>query len=84
MALVGGSGSGKSTLLQLLQRLYEPDSGTVSVDGQRLQRLDLHHYRRSIGEAYSNFAVIFVSDANSGSLERFSRATFLCCLGWRP
>ncbi|KAF9407661.1 hypothetical protein HW555_012394 [Spodoptera exigua] len=49
VALVGGSGCGKSTLLQLLQRLYEPDSGTITVDGHPLQALDLHHFRRSIG-----------------------------------
>ncbi|XP_047542452.1 multidrug resistance protein homolog 49-like [Vanessa atalanta] len=49
VALVGGSGCGKSTLLQLLQRAYEPDSGCISVDGQKLNTLHLHHYRRSIG-----------------------------------
>ncbi|CAK1592795.1 unnamed protein product [Parnassius mnemosyne] len=49
VALVGGSGCGKSTLLQLLQRAYEPESGTVSVDGHSLASLHLHHYRRSIG-----------------------------------
>lgn len=49
VALVGGSGCGKSTLLQLLQRLYEPDSGTVTVDGHALPDLHLHHYRSSIG-----------------------------------
>ncbi|XP_045538541.1 multidrug resistance protein homolog 49 [Papilio machaon] len=49
VALVGGSGCGKSTLLQLLQRAYEPDSGSVTVDGHALNDLHLHNYRRSIG-----------------------------------
>ncbi|KAL0858959.1 hypothetical protein ABMA27_011375, partial [Loxostege sticticalis] len=49
VALVGGSGCGKSTLLQLLQRLYEPDSGHITVDGHRLTELDVHHFRSSIG-----------------------------------
>ncbi|CAH1642178.1 unnamed protein product [Spodoptera littoralis] len=49
VVLVGASGCGKSTLLQLLQRLYEPDSGHITVDGHPLQALDLHHFRRSIG-----------------------------------
>ncbi|CDJ44415.1 ABC transporter B family protein, related [Eimeria tenella] len=34
VGLVGPSGAGKSTLLQLLQRLYDPDSGSVSVAGR--------------------------------------------------
>lgn len=50
IALVGGSGCGKSTLLQLLQRMYEPDSGNITVDGHQLKELDLHHFRTSIGE----------------------------------
>ncbi|XP_045508618.1 multidrug resistance protein homolog 49-like [Colias croceus] len=49
VALVGSSGSGKSTLLQLLLRAYEPDAGNVTVDGNNLKELNLHHFRTSIG-----------------------------------
>ncbi|XP_073965532.1 multidrug resistance protein homolog 49-like [Choristoneura fumiferana] len=49
VALVGGSGCGKSTALQLLQRMYEPGGGSVSVDGRPLHELNITHYRRSIG-----------------------------------
>ncbi|GBP57348.1 Multidrug resistance protein homolog 65 [Eumeta japonica] len=49
VALVGTSGCGKSTALQLLQRLYEPHSGKIYVDGHLLQDLDLQHYRMNIG-----------------------------------
>ncbi|KAM3956211.1 LOW QUALITY PROTEIN: multidrug resistance protein homolog 49 [Aphomia sociella] len=49
VALVGSSGCGKSTLLHLLQRMYEPDSGSISVDGHKLEDLNLHHFRTSIG-----------------------------------
>ncbi|KAL1720536.1 P-loop containing nucleoside triphosphate hydrolase protein [Schizophyllum commune] len=36
VVIVGVNGSGKSTLIKLLTRLYDPTSGTVSVDGERL------------------------------------------------
>lgn len=40
VALLGSSGSGKSTLLNIVAGLTLPDSGTVEVAGQQLQRLD--------------------------------------------
>jgi ATP-binding cassette subfamily B protein len=40
LALVGPSGAGKSTLFQLLQRFYDPDEGSVSLDGIDLRQVD--------------------------------------------
>ena len=40
VALTGASGSGKSTLLNLIGALDSPDAGTITVDGQRLDRLE--------------------------------------------
>ncbi|KQT32558.1 ABC transporter [Sphingomonas sp. Leaf412] len=40
LAVVGPSGAGKSTLFQLLQRFYDPSTGTVSVDGVDLREAD--------------------------------------------
>jgi putative ABC transport system ATP-binding protein len=47
-ALVGASGSGKSTLLRLLNRLADPDGGTVSYDGQDVRQLDPLDLRRQV------------------------------------
>ena len=49
VAVVGSSGSGKSTLIALLERFYDPESGTVAVDGRAVSRYHLQLYRRQIG-----------------------------------
>jgi ATP-binding cassette subfamily B (MDR/TAP) protein 1 len=46
--LIGKSGSGKSTLGQLLMRFYKPSSGSISVDGVHLDRLDINWLRRNV------------------------------------
>lgn len=48
-ALVGSSGAGKSTLIGLVMAFHRPQSGTVLVDGQDLDSLRLHEYRRHLG-----------------------------------
>jgi len=48
-AVVGGSGSGKSTLAALILRLYDPDSGRLTVDGRDVRDLDPSWLRRQIG-----------------------------------
>ncbi|XP_026315183.1 multidrug resistance protein homolog 49-like isoform X2 [Hyposmocoma kahamanoa] len=49
VALVGSSGCGKSTVLQLLQRLYDPNTGSVQLDGKDLRNLNLGWLRSSLG-----------------------------------
>ncbi|KAI9311811.1 P-loop containing nucleoside triphosphate hydrolase protein [Dichotomocladium elegans] len=49
IALCGHSGSGKSTIASLLERFYEPLSGTVYVDGYDLSTLDPSWLRQKIG-----------------------------------
>ncbi len=49
IAIVGATGSGKSTVVKLLLRLYEIQSGTITIDGINLQDLKLSDLRRAIG-----------------------------------
>ena len=52
VALVGASGSGKSTLLRMINRLEEPDSGTVAIEGRDVTDDAAHHLRRRIGYVF--------------------------------
>lgn len=49
MGIIGPSGSGKSTLLRALNRLWEPPSGTVFLDGRDITDLDVLSLRRKVG-----------------------------------
>lgn len=48
LALVGSSGSGKSTTLALLMRLYNPQSGSIYIDGQNIQKVSRSSIRNCI------------------------------------
>ncbi|NCS97831.1 MAG: ABC transporter ATP-binding protein [Candidatus Pacebacteria bacterium] len=49
VALVGPSGAGKTTITKLLLRLYDPDNGTISIDGVDLRDMTKSHLRSHIG-----------------------------------
>ncbi|KAL2084174.1 hypothetical protein ACEWY4_019692 [Coilia grayii] len=49
IALVGSSGCGKSTTVQLLQRFYDPQEGSVSIDGHDIRSLNVRYLRGLIG-----------------------------------
>ena len=49
LAIVGASGAGKSTLVALMMRLYDPESGEVSIDAQPLTDVTQESLRRQIG-----------------------------------
>ncbi len=49
VAFVGPSGAGKSTSFQLLLRFYDPQSGTIEVDGVNVASTDPHDLRQRIG-----------------------------------
>lgn len=49
IALVGPSGAGKSTVLRLVERFYEPDSGTIRLDGRDIAGMPVRELRSRIG-----------------------------------
>jgi polar amino acid transport system ATP-binding protein len=55
VAVIGPSGSGKSTLLRTLNRLYEPDSGDILLDGRSVLRDNPDQLRQRIGMVFQHF-----------------------------
>ncbi|XP_006158809.1 multidrug resistance protein 1, partial [Tupaia chinensis] len=60
VALVGNSGCGKSTTVQLMQRLYDPTEGVVSIDGQDIRTINVR-YLREITGVVSQEPVLFAT-----------------------
>jgi polar amino acid transport system ATP-binding protein len=55
VAIIGPSGSGKSTLLRTLNRLHEPDSGDILLDGRSVLRDDPNELHQRIGMVFQQF-----------------------------
>ncbi|MDN4615209.1 ATP-binding cassette domain-containing protein [Leifsonia sp. F6_8S_P_1B] len=56
--LVGSSGSGKTTILRMVNRMVDPTSGVVEIDGEDAQRLKPVALRRSIGYVMQNSGLL--------------------------
>ena len=69
VAIVGASGSGKSTIIQLLQRMYDPDSGRITVDGVDLRDLDLAWWRSCLG-VVSQEPTLFAGSLNNVAVDK--------------
>ncbi len=54
LGILGPTGSGKSTIINLLLRLYDPDSGTVLIDGQDIRTIPGDSLRRKFGTVFQN------------------------------
>lgn len=71
LGIIGATGSGKTTLLQLLLRLYDPDSGTISIDGRDIRTIAPEVLRKKYGVVFQND---FVAEGTAGDNIRFFRA----------
>lgn len=49
LAIIGRTGSGKSTLANLLMRMYDVESGNITIDGEDIRQLPLQAFRSKIG-----------------------------------
>jgi osmoprotectant transport system ATP-binding protein len=57
LVLLGGSGSGKTTTLRMINRLLEPTSGAVRLDGADVGSLPAHELRRRIGYVFQRIGL---------------------------
>ena len=83
VALVGPTGAGKSTAMAMLQRLWDPLSGRILIDGQDLRQVSLESLRRSIGVVFQESMLLNRSirenlligrpDATQAELEQAAR-----------
>jgi ABC-type multidrug transport system fused ATPase/permease subunit len=55
LAIVGQNGAGKTTLAKLLCRLYDPQSGTITVDGVDLRDFDVVSWRTRVTAVFQDF-----------------------------
>jgi ATP-binding cassette subfamily B protein len=61
VALVGRNGAGKSTVVKLLGRLYDPDEGTILIDGRDVRDYDPTELRRRFAVMFQDYAAFQLS-----------------------
>jgi len=67
IAIIGRTGSGKSTVAQLLLRMYNPDSGTILMDGIDIKKIKLKTLREQV--SYVPQDVFLFSDTVTGNIK---------------
>ena len=76
VVFLGTSGSGKTTLLKMINRLIEPDSGEITIDGRNISQQRAEDIRRKIGYVFQNNGLFphYTIEQNIGTVPRL--------LGW--
>jgi len=54
LGIIGGTGSGKSTLIQLLMRFYDPDEGSILLEGRDLRTIPAAELKKCFGVIFQN------------------------------
>jgi ATP-binding cassette subfamily B protein len=73
IALVGENGAGKSTLVKLLTKMYQPQTGRITVDGRPLESIDTSAWRDRLAGAFQDFHRFEFSARTSIGLGELSR-----------
>jgi ATP-binding cassette subfamily B protein len=61
IALVGPNGAGKSTFIRLLCRLYDPEAGSIMLDGNNIRSIDPVEYRKLFSVVFQDFMLYNLS-----------------------
>ena len=70
LAIVGATGSGKSTIVNLLERFYDPDSGSILIDGRDARSLNTRWLRQQIGLVMQDVFIVPGSVRDNVLLDR--------------
>ncbi len=65
IALVGHNGAGKTTLVKLLMRLYDPQKGTITLNGRDIREYNVRAYRDLFGTIFQDFQIFALSVAEN-------------------
>ncbi len=71
VAIVGESGAGKTTIVSLIPRFYEPQKGSITIDGHDIMELKQHFLRENIGLVQQN---VFLFDGTIRENIMYGRA----------
>ncbi|NLA52781.1 MAG: ABC transporter ATP-binding protein [Clostridiales bacterium] len=84
IAILGPTGSGKSSLIYLMQQLYKPSSGSITIGGTLIENIDRSYLRRRIGlvlqdsflysKTIRENIAIAVRDADQSDIDRATKA----------